>query len=112
MLQGTSSVWIWSAFKMRLDYIAANWCVNRFDLIPVCMGSCVLEQELENNRKQQEKFPDLKLKEYTLYVAPVRTVNWIPFREVLVRAVYFTIPEELVCSSFHPSVFQPPDVLI
>lgn len=111
-MQSTSSFWIWSAFKMRQDYIAGSLCVNRFDQLPICKGSCYLEKQLENDRNQQEKLPDLKFKEVTLYVVNMQAKFEWPNSVPHEIPVYYTAPEGLISSSFHPSVFQPPDDLM
>jgi len=68
LLQTTSQLWILASFYINRNYIAANLCINRFDQIPVCKGSCYLEKQInESNKQQQEKLPELKLKEITLF---------------------------------------------
>jgi hypothetical protein len=67
LLQGTTQLWIKAAFHLNRSYIASSRCINRFDAIPLCKGSCVLEEKLEENREQQEKTPDLKPKEIVLF---------------------------------------------
>lgn len=35
-----------ATFKVNQDYIANHLCVNRFDEIPMCQGSCFLQKEI------------------------------------------------------------------
>jgi len=71
-LQGSSQVWLLASFIYNRDYIAENLCINRFDLIPVCKGSCVLEEQIEKGKKDQEKQPELKFNTASPYhVSPV-----------------------------------------
>ncbi|SEW40568.1 hypothetical protein [Chitinophaga arvensicola] len=87
LLQGTGNCWIVGAFYLNRDYIASQLCINRFDLIPVCKGSCFLDRKINENEKRQEKTPDIKLKEITLFcmayeytpAAQVSTGNHIAF---------------------------------
>ncbi len=97
------------AFEMNRNYIARNLCVNRFDAIPVCKGSCVLEKELNRNEKQQEKFPELKLKETSLFcqvnvgLQPVST-DILPAD----KATGFDYKTTIITSAYLLSVFRPP----
>lgn len=67
LLQGTGNCWIVAAFYLNRNYIASTLCINRFDLIPVCKGSCFLDRQISENEKRQEKTTDLKFKEITLF---------------------------------------------
>lgn len=66
LIQAAGSLSILAAFKINQKYIAENLCINRFETIPVCKGSCVLEDQLNNFETQQQKIPDLKTKEIQL----------------------------------------------
>ncbi|MDI9339533.1 MAG: hypothetical protein QM534_03095 [Sediminibacterium sp.] len=61
--QSTWRLWTMLAFYLNQDYISKNVCINRFDAIPICKGSCYLKAELHKAEKQEQKYPDLKQKE-------------------------------------------------
>lgn len=67
LLQGTANCWIVAAFYLNRNYIASTLCINRFDLIPVCKGSCFLDLKLTENNRREEKSPDIKYKEILLF---------------------------------------------
>jgi len=67
LIQTTGQHWILFSFFLNRSYIAENICINRFDRIPVCKGSCYLEKQINASNKQQEKQPDLRLKELNLF---------------------------------------------
>lgn len=62
-LHTTSELWIIVSFQINRNYIAENLCINRFDNIPLCKGSCYLQKQLTSNENQQQKLPDLKTKD-------------------------------------------------
>lgn len=66
-MQALSSLIILAAFHLNRDYISDNLCINRFDAIPLCKGSCYLEKQLSDNEQQQQDQHDLKLKETSLF---------------------------------------------
>jgi hypothetical protein len=107
LLQGTGNCWMVAAFYLNRNRIAETLCVNRFDRIPVCRGACFLERKLNENERRQEKSPDIKYKELTLFFLHVTDM----------QKEYF--PAENPCSycgykSSHfphphiPQVFKPP----
>lgn len=49
LVQSSSQLWTEAVFYLNRDYIAKELCVNRFDLIPTCKGSCVLEKKLKED---------------------------------------------------------------
>lgn len=101
-----------AAFKINQDYIAANLCINRFEAIPVCKGSCYLEDKLNQDQKQQQKFPDLKTKEINLFCQN----NSI---ELHTKAIIFnsyisypTFNTSFISSAYLCSVFRPPSLAV
>jgi hypothetical protein len=108
LVQSTSHLWILVSFKINQEYIAANLCINRFESIPVCKGSCVLEDQLNLAQKQEQKYPDLKLKKVNLFCKHSISdlLTYTPF-------LSGSIPYESVSNAFYStgyicSVFRPP----
>lgn len=64
LLQTFSQVCILLSFYINRDYISSNICINRFDAIPVCKGSCVLERNLKDNEKNEQTGTTAKIKEW------------------------------------------------
>lgn len=107
IFQSTCNFWIIISFYANQDYISENVCINRFDQIPVCKGQCFLNEKLQDNQKQEQKFPDLKGKEIQLFCNTVEyTSNKAPlfFKEYPRPAVIpdFTLIKKLSTSIFHP----------
>ncbi|MGN7785968.1 hypothetical protein ACTJIJ_15675 [Niabella sp. 22666] len=67
LFQALSGLVILAAFHLNRDYISDNLCINRFDAIPLCKGSCYLEKQLSENEQHQQDLPELKLKETFLF---------------------------------------------
>ena len=65
--QNSGTLCVLVSFYIQRDYIAQNLCVNRFEKIPVCKGSCYLVKELKNAEKQEKKLPNLTQKEIQLF---------------------------------------------
>jgi hypothetical protein len=112
LVQSTSQLWIIAAFKINQDYIAANLCINRFEAIPVCKGSCYLENKLNQDQKQQQKFPDLKTKEISI-ICQNHSVE-LPQKTLLInRKTSYPIRNFSFISSKHlRSVFRPPSIIV
>jgi len=111
LVQGTSQLWIMAAFKINQDYIAANLCINRFDAIPVCKGSCYLEDQLNQDQKQQQKLPDLKTKEITLFCEG----NSIALTQAILPKAQVSYPYHtisFITSDYLRSVFRPPSIVV
>ncbi|MCH5598195.1 hypothetical protein [Niabella ginsengisoli] len=107
VLQSGSQLWILATFYINRDYLASNICINRFDRIPVCKASCVLEEQLKANGEKQEKLPDLKVKEITLFsqellVTPTLNIGFKTDKN------YPTYTKKLIPQGFSHDVFHPP----
>ncbi|CAD0002339.1 hypothetical protein [Flavobacterium salmonis] len=68
VFQNAGSIWIIGDFYINQDYIAKNFCINRFDAVPICNGKCYLENKLKENEKQEQKFPTVTYKELQLFL--------------------------------------------
>jgi hypothetical protein len=111
-VQCTSQLWIMLSFKINRDYIAANLCINRFAAIPVCKGSCFLEKQLNEDQKQQQKFPDLKQKEINLFCQDnqAETVS-----QTLLLSSNISYPSHnaaIGSSAYLRAVFRPPSSIV
>jgi hypothetical protein len=111
-VQSTSQLWIWAAFEINRDYIAANLCINRFEAIPVCKGSCFLEKQLNENEKQQQKLPDLKTKEVNLFCQD--NSFELPKQTFLLsrKSAYPNHNISFISSEHLRSVFRPPSITV
>jgi len=112
LVQSTSHLWIWAAFEINRDYIAANLCINRFEAIPVCKGSCFLEKQLNENEKQQQKLPDLKTKEVNLFCQE----NYFDLpKQTFLLSTKSAFPNQnisFISSEYLRSVFRPPSITV
>lgn len=108
--QNTSSFWILTSFYINQSYIAENICINRFDAIPMCYGSCYLQSELSEDLEKKAELPMFKTKEvqplfsqsmaYEPYIAPTIPLENIPYPNYI---------DTLVVTHFIYAVFQPPE---
>jgi hypothetical protein len=106
LVQSTGNCWIVAAFYLNRNYIAAELCINRFDLIPVCKGACFLDRKIKENDKQPENTTGARLKEITLFcqqydlapAKPISTESFITFCDY--QSPYF--PTLLIRQVFRP----------
>lgn len=108
--QNTSSFWILTSFYINQTYIAENICINRFDAIPMCYGSCYLQSELSEDSDKKMDLPLLKTKE----IQPLFSQSWAYEYEVIPRFTLENIPypsyvNPLEITPFVSAVFQPPE---
>ncbi|SEA51445.1 hypothetical protein SAMN05421540_106157 [Psychroflexus halocasei] len=112
VFQSTSNFYIMFSFYLNRDYIAQELCINRFDKIPVCKGSCYLSEKLSENEKKEQKNTSTKNKEVQLYT---QVNNDIDFRIKLStghhKAVIFS-RNDLIIFTFVQSIFHPPKKLV
>ncbi|MGO4292119.1 hypothetical protein [Chitinophaga sp. RAB17] len=108
LLQSTGNCFIVAAFYLNRNYIASTLCINRFDLIPVCKGSCFLEQKMKENSQQQGNTNSIRYKEITLFCQPYERIpakqlsseSLITFGDY--RSPHF--PRQLLSQVFRPPV--------
>ncbi len=110
VLQSTGYSYIVASFYINRDFIADNICINRFDAIPVCRGTCYLTDQLKKESKKEQKVPNLKEKEVLLFVLNplIYTINGT-YANNITRTVYH-FKKQLVTSRFLYSVFHPPEI--
>lgn len=111
-VQCTSQLWILAAFKINQDYIANNLCINRFESIPVCKGSCILENQLNKDQKQQQQIPDLKAKEISLFCQDYSSK--LSFEAILYNTniAFPSFKTSFITSAYLESVFHPPSYFV
>ncbi|WP_413512391.1 hypothetical protein [Myroides odoratus] len=109
--QNTSSFWILTSFYINQTYIAENICINRFDAIPICYGSCYLQQELSQDSDNKRELPVFKSKEIQPLFSQFQ--GYEPYVVALVptdQTVYPSYHNTLTHTTFIFSVFQPPEI--
>lgn len=111
-VQSTNQVWIIIGFHLNKTYIENNLCQNRFDKIPVCKGSCVLEKQLNDNDKNQEKIPTIKFKEITLFHSNVIEYHQEKSLAIIPLENNYKTASSVTTTSFHPFIFRPPNTIV
>lgn len=112
LINTTSQLWVFSAFYLNRDYVAANLCINRFDAESGCNGACVLERELAENEEHQQKSADLKGKELVLYIETGEAAALLCDPDVRGKRSYpLIIPGPFLCQ-YIPFVFRPPAYIV
>lgn len=53
LYQGAASLGVIAAFQLNQDYILEFLCINKYERIPLCEGSCYLKISLEENSGSQ-----------------------------------------------------------
>lgn len=112
LAQSTSQLWITVAFNINRDYIAANLCINRFDAMPLCKGSCFLEEQLNKDQQQQQKLPDLKIKEINLYCQDISITLCNHPEKAGDHFLFPDLKTVINSSDYLRSVFRPPSALV
>jgi len=111
-VQSTSQLWVLGVFELNRNYIAANLCINRFESIPVCKGSCVLEKQMNEFGQQQQHIPDLKTKEINLFCES-DVFNYAPQTLILdLISTHSLLNTSFISSEHLRSVFRPPSMLV
>lgn len=109
LIQSTGYLCIIGMFKLNQDYIAKNLCINRFDAIPICMGSCYLEDQLNSKDQQQQNAPDFKNAEAFFYCEQL--MNKEVFPQMMAEATQYPgYSDYYIPSGYIHAVFHPPAV--
>ncbi len=113
MAQLCSGLFIISSFYWNQQEIARTLCINRFDKIPVCKGSCYLNAQLEKTQeKEPVKYPSFKLKTVEWVLPPKETLTVIQQPEFLIEKRVIPLrKKKCSTSSYSASVFHPPQLL-
>lgn len=110
LYQNTSSFWILTSFYINQAYIAENICINRFDAIPMCYGSCYLQSELSEDSDKKMDLPQLKMKEIQPLFSQSMAYEPYEVRPILLEnEPYPSDVNTLEFNAFVFSVFQPPE---
>ncbi|MGG5507130.1 MULTISPECIES: hypothetical protein [unclassified Myroides] len=110
LYQNTSSFWIITSFYLNQEYISDNLCVNRFDAIPMCYGSCYLQDELAQDSDKKMELPLLKSKEIQPLFLQSIAFDLLEVQAIPADAMQYTTEiNPLVVQSFIFRVFQPPE---
>lgn len=112
MLQSTHQIWTIIGFKLNQTYIEKNLCQNRFDKIPLCKGSCVLEKKLSDNEQKQDQLPNIKLKEITLFHINCFAYSTEDMRSTIVSDRKYRTEASAIISCPRPSLFRPPNIVV
>ena len=108
VFQSTCNFWIIISFYANRDYISENICINRFYKIPVCKGKCFLNKKLNEAEKQEQKLPNLKVKEMQLFC------NTIDYSHTSATVFFVAFPKPDILPDFtlirqrSTSIFHPP----
>lgn len=105
--QSISKLWVLGSFYLNQDYISANLCVNRFESIPVCKGTCYLNNELKKNEQKEQNLPDLKQKEIQLFFQK-SFFNEFSYSENENAVKRVSPTESLYKNDFSLLIFHPP----
>ena len=112
LLQTNSQLWILLSFQLNKSYIAANICINRFDAIPVCKGSCVLQKSIDADEEQKQKLPELKLKEGTFFYKT--DITYLRDKQVARASISYsaTLSISFIPQAYPASIFHPPSPVV
>lgn len=55
LAQSARQAIIITVFKLNREYISRNLCINRFDKLSLCKGSCRLDEQLKKETREQNK---------------------------------------------------------
>lgn len=107
LVQTFSQVGILLSFYLNQDYISKNLCINRFEAIPICKGSCVLEKKLADNEKKEQTGTAIKNSEWQVVLfdqeQPLSFFN----PDLVIKLNFGCYPENIL-SGYHHSIFHPP----
>ncbi|RZF59282.1 hypothetical protein [Sphingobacterium corticibacterium] len=108
LIQSTSSMWIFVGFQLNWDYIESQLCINRFDTIPVCKGSCYLEEKIKEDQQHNDAPVKLKLLEVTMILAFFTLNNTQPIQKDIGNLLTQSVATAPLSDGFCFSIFKPP----
>lgn len=108
IMQSTGSIWVYLGFQLNRDYIESQLCINRFDAIPVCKGSCYLEEKIKEENNNTDAQIKIKLLEIAM-VFPVfghkyKKNNYQPAHDI----AFAPISSDPLSDGFCIDIFKPP----
>lgn len=108
--QNTSSLWIITSFYINQNYIAENICINRFDAIPICNGTCYLQQELSADSDKKLELPIIKIKEGQPLFHQQQYEQLTLTAPAVSPHIYPKYYSKFIISNLVFSLFQPPEL--
>ncbi len=103
-----TQLFIYSAYELNKDYIAAVLCVNKDKPKLNCNGKCYLSRKIKQ-AEEKEKNQDQQSQKYRFQEAMISRPLTILFPPDL-RAKYIMFEQHLVLPQRPSSVFHPPQV--
>ncbi|GHE47685.1 hypothetical protein [Sphingobacterium griseoflavum] len=101
-------MWIFLSFQLNRDYIESQLCINRFDTIPVCKGSCYLEEKIKEDQQHNDAPVKLKLLEVTMILSIFTSSNTPPVQKDIGNLLTQPVSEATLSDGFCFSIFKPP----
>ena len=102
------------SLEYNRDFIADNYCINRFDDASMCVGSCYITEvttsTFENEDHSNAQFPisDVELLPQSLFLTPISTILDHPavdqFSKLNATSIAFN-SQLLTFDIFHPPQF-------
>ncbi|MBE8721891.1 hypothetical protein [Sphingobacterium pedocola] len=107
-MQSTSSIWIYMGFQLNRDYIAGQLCINRFETIPVCNGSCYLEERIKSEKSNEGVQITVKLLEVVMVLPLFDHFHEKPIQQPSEDIVFTPTFSDPLSNGFYFSIFKPP----
>ncbi|UQA74149.1 hypothetical protein K2F45_20385 [Sphingobacterium siyangense] len=108
IMQSTGSIWIYLGFQLNRDYIVSQLCINRFETIPVCKGSCYLEERIKEEKSNNDAQIKVKLLEVAM-VLPIHEDNHKnPIQQPIKDIAFTPVSIGPLSNGFCLSIFKPP----
>ncbi|MGO1245514.1 MAG: hypothetical protein ACTJHT_08980 [Sphingobacterium sp.] len=108
ILQSTSSIWIYLGFQLNRDYIAGQLCINRFETIPICKGSCYLEEKIKEETSNDDAQIKVKLLEFVMVLPVFDDNHKRPIQQLVKDIVFRPTSSGPLSNGFCFSIFKPP----
>lgn len=104
--QGLQQLYTFVYFHINRDYIAANDCINRFDVMSDCKGMCQLMEQLDiSTDDNEEHLPLIEFKDIEQFVFEQEKHNYsafsILFNSNVVKQT-IGITKDFCCAIDHP----------
>jgi len=76
LAQSFGIAWVVAGFYHNQDYYSHNECILKYEIVNTCKGTCILIKKIHIQQEQEQKNPDLKLKETLVLSLPVEHPRW------------------------------------
>jgi len=96
-------------YLLNKDYIAKVLCINEAKPQMHCEGKCCLARKLKEQEKQDQQAPNSRKEKFDIqpFFLP-KQLSLVNIR--FSHNVEYPTTEDLINSSFHHSIFHPPNV--